>query len=319
MAQHWMTVTSPENFKVDRERGFLCTGFSHRFRNLVNQVRPGDKVAVYVIRSNRFGATLEVIREPYYDESTRIWVEEDEIWPCRFDTRPLLVLEEAQMLDVSKVLSGLTFVTDKQRAINWGLAFRYSLRRIPEEDYDLIESEMRKLATQPASLTAPEFSEVERAVDIRAAIMALPGLESKSLHDRLGEMLQAIGSQMGFNAFTRHKITPEHSEELDVAWLQGRNPALAVEIQISGDLHAALRKLEQARQFNYPKVILIIEEAQLPDLSRRIRFDNLRFWLDAWSIEAVYRLYKNGISFLDLYEKLRLSRYRERSDVDFVR
>ena len=49
-----------------------------------------------------------------------------------------------------------------------------------------------------------------------------------------GEMLEQIGSWMDFNAQTRHKITPEHAYELDVAWLSGKNPEVAVEVQISG-------------------------------------------------------------------------------------
>ena len=67
------------------------------------------------------------------------------------------------------------------------------------------------------------------------AIMSLP-LLSKSLHDRIGEMLELIGSWLDYNTQTRHKITPDHAYELDVAWLRGKNPEIAIEVQISGNL-----------------------------------------------------------------------------------
>jgi len=316
MPQYWLVTTSPENFEVDRDRNFSVQGFGNRVRNLVSQVQSGDKLVVYIMGLKRLGAALEATGVPYYDAETKIWIEEDEIWPCRFPTRPRIVLGEDELLDVRRLLPSLTFISDRQRATNWGLAFHQSLRTIPQDDYDLIESEMRKAATKQRG-DGPRMG-VETEEQAKEAIMALPSLESTSLHDRIGEMLEAVGSRMGFNTFTRHKITPEHAEQLDVAWLLGRSPSVAIEVQIGGDIHAALRRLEQARQFNYPKVIIVIEESQLPDLNRRIRLDTLRHWLDAWSIRAVLRLYESGMAFLDLYDSLLESRYKERTEVGFV-
>lgn len=317
MAQYWLVTTSPENFEIDRKQNFSVAGFTNRFRKLVNQVQSGDRLVVYIIRLKRFGAALEVVGAPYYDADTRIWIEEDQIWPCRFPTRPTVVPAEDELLNVHRLLPSLTFVSDPQKATSYALAFRQSLRRIPQEDYELIESEMRKAAAKEVG--AGPMVEVRTEKQAKEVIMSLTSLESTTLHDRIGEMLEAVGSRMGFNTFTRHKITPEHAEQLDVAWRQGRNPTVAIEVQIGGDIHAALRRLDQARQFNYPKVIIVIEESQLPDLNRRIRFDNLRFWLDAWSIRAVLRLYVSGMSFHDLYEKLLESRYKERTELDLIK
>ena len=317
MAQYWLITTSPENFEVDRSHNFSVEGFTNRFRNLVNQVSSGDGLVVYIYRLKRFGAALEATGAPYYDAQTKVWVEDDEMWPCRFATKPIVVLPDDRLLDVRRLLPSLGFISERQRATNWGLAFHQSLRAIPQEDYQLIESEMRKILAREGP--PPPVVEAKTEEQAKRVIMSLPSLESTTLHDRIGEMLEAVGARMGFNTFTRHKVTPEHAEQLDVAWLHGRNPAVAIEVQIGGDIHAALRRLEQARQFNYPKVIIVIEESQLSDLNRRIRFDNLRFWLDAWSIRAVLGLYMSGMSFLDLYDKLLESRYKERTEVDFIK
>ena len=147
--------------------------------------------------------------------------------------------------------------------------------------------------------------------------MRLP-LEKRSLHDRIGEMLDALGSRMGYNSYTGYRVTPEHAVELDVAWLDKRSPEIAVEVQIGGNVIEAKDKLAQARKFNYRKVIMVIEQDQMPRLNAIVRFDDLVDWMEAWSIQAVYRLYTSGISFLDLYERLRESRYKKKTEVDFV-
>ena len=63
---------------------------------------------------------------------------------------------------------------------------------------------------------------------------------------------------MSYNTNIRSKISPNSAYDLDVAWLSGKNPEVAIEIQISGSISLAVRKLREARQFNYRKVILVI-------------------------------------------------------------
>jgi len=319
MSEYWVIITSPENFEIDRQNNFSVAGFKDRIRRTVERVQRMDKFVVYINRLQRMGAILTATSGFYYDDKNKIWTEEDEIWPCRFKTQPELVLAEDELLDVKRIVPSLSFITPKQKATIWGLAFQGSLRRLPEEDFNLIESEMRKIKARTSAPSIvieglPPLTE-EQA---KQAIMKL-NLEKTSLHDRIGEMLEAVGSKMGYNAFTRHKITPEHALELDVAWLQGKNPEVAIEIQIGGEIIAAKERLAQAKKFNYRKLMMVIEEEQLPRLNAILRYDELRHWLDAWSITAVYKLYAAGASFFDLYQRLTDSRYKERTEVEFIR
>ncbi|HEY81668.1 MAG TPA: EVE domain-containing protein [Dehalococcoidia bacterium] len=313
MPKYWLISTTPENFEIDRQNNFAIQGFHRRIRRLVEKVKPGDKFVIYVTRLQKIGAICVATSPPYFDDKNKIWSEEDEIWPYRFETHPLLTLSEEELLDVKKIVSSLSFITAKQKATNWGLAFHQSLRTIPEEDFDLIESEMRKRILIPTPPREGILSEQEA----KQAIMELP-LEKTSLHDRIGEMLETIGSRMGYNAYTGHKVTPEHAVELDVAWLRGKNPEVAIEIQIGGNIIEAKDKLAQARKFNYRKVIMVMEESQLDRLNAIVKFDELIDWMDAWSIQAVYKLYTAGMSFLDLYERLTESRYKKKTEVEVV-
>jgi hypothetical protein len=313
MGKYWIGITSQKNLELNRKLNFPVAGFSNRLRKRVRQVEPGDKVLAYVEGLYRFVAICEATSKFYYDDKNRIWSEDTETWPCRFKMRPLLVLADNELLDVKKLVPHLTFITPRQKATKWGLAFQQGLIEIPEEDFGLVESEMRKLKTAPQP---PEVNLTED--DAKKAIMKLP-LEKASLHDRIGEMLETIGSRMGYNAYTGHRVTTEHAVELDVAWLRGKNPEVAIEIQIGGSIIEAKDKLAQARKFNYRKVIIVIEEGQLPRLNAIAKFDELINWMDAWSIPAVYKLYTAGMSFLSYYERLIESQYKRKPNVEFVR
>jgi len=316
MPNYWLITTSPENFKIDKETtGFTVQGLKDRHKKTVMKFQPGDKVVYYINRISKLGAIATITSGYYRDDKTKIWTDEDEIWPSRAKSRPEIILEDDELLGVKRLIKDLVFIKDKQ---HWSLFVRGSVRQIPEEDYLLIESEMRKtLSRRAGKKVEPAMARLVTEKDYKEAIMKLP-LNSRSLHNRIGEILQNVGSWMGFNTNTRYRITPQSAYQLDVAWLSGKNPEVAIEVQIEGSLDSAIRKLREAREFNYRKVILVIEENQITRLNAVVRFDQIRNWLDAWSIESVYELYTNGQRFFELYDKLKEARYRERKELGLI-
>jgi predicted RNA-binding protein len=317
MPNYWMITTSPENFKIDKEKsGFTVQGLKERHKKTVMKFQPGDKVVYYINQISKLGAIATVTLGYYFDDETRIWTDEDEIWPSRAKSKPEIVLEDDELLDIKRLIKDLSFIKDKE---HWSLFVRGSVRKIPEEDYLLIESEMRKIMSRRGATkkVEPLKTGLETEGDYKDAIMKL-SLTSNSPHDRIGEMLQTVGSWMGFNTNTRFRITPESAYQLDVAWLSGKNPEVAIEVQIGGNLDSAIRKLREAREFNYRKVILVIEEEQITRLNAVLRFDPIRNWLDAWSIRSVYELYTNGQRFFELYDKMKEARYRERKELKLI-
>lgn len=320
MPNYWLVTTSPENFEIDRKiSGFTVQGLKERHKKTVMKFQPGDRVVYYINRISKFGAIATITSGYYHDDKTKIWTDEDEIWPSRAKSKPEIVLGEDELLDIKRLIKDLSFVKDKD---NWGLFVRGSVRQIPEEDYLLIESEMRKAASRrmvnSKGLKFEVSTPLRTESDFKEAIMKL-SLNSRTLHDRIGEILQTVGSWMGYNTNTRFRITPESAYQLDVAWLSGRNPEVAIEVQDKGNLDSAIRKLREAREFNYRKVILVLtEEDQIVRLNAVLRFDPIRNWLDAWSVKSVYELYSNGQRFFELYDKLKEARYRERKELDII-
>lgn len=319
---YWLIVTSAENFCIDRDRhGFKTQGLKHRFRKQVQRMKPGDRVVYYIMKNQKFGATATITGE-YYEDHSKLWTDDNEMWPSRCSSEPNYVLEDDELIDAKRLIPDLSFVENKAM---WGIHFQGSIKTIPEEDFKLIESEIKKVIAERSQIDkvseGPEkglLKKPESEDDYIKLILSM-NLQANSLHDRLGEMLEIIGSWMDYNTQTRHKITPDHAYELDVAWLSGRNPEIAIEIQIGGNLTEAKDRLAQARKFNYRKVILVLKESDLKRLNTLMRHEpELRSWMEAWSIGAVYDMYHAGEKFFSYYRRLRESIYKEKSELTLI-
>jgi hypothetical protein len=277
----------------------------------------GDKVVYYIMKLQKFGAIATITGDYLYDDKTRLWTDEDEIWPARRASQPEIVLQDDELVDAKKLIPDLTFVENKRA---WGTHFQGRIKIIPEEDFRLIESEMKKAITEREKIEVLKPDRDYRAeAEYETAIKGLP-LQSGSLHDRLGEMLETIGTWMDYNTQTRHRITPGHAYELDVALLSGKNPEVAVEIQISGNLTEAKDRLAQARKFNYRKVVVVLKEEDLPRLNLLMKHEpELRSWMEAWSIESIYEMYTAGEKFFKYYRKLKEAVYKDKTELELVK
>lgn len=318
--QYWLIVTSLENFRFDREHlKFKLQGLPYRFRKQVKKMQIGDRVAYYIMKIQKFGATATITGE-YINDSTKLWIDKDEMWPARRPSKPNIVLDDVELIDIKKLLPDLSFIEKKDV---WGIYFQGSIKTIPEEDFKLIESEMKKIVTERPKPDSPKPSLREvtpkTEKEYEKAIMNLP-LETKSLHDRIGEMLEAVGSWMDYNPQTKHKITPDHAYELDVAWLSGKNPEVAIEVQISGNITEAKDRLAQARKFNYRKVIMVLKKQDLKRLNLIMKHEpDLRSWMEAWSIGSIFEMYNSGEKFFKYYRKLKEAIFKDKKELELIK
>ena len=135
---YWLVCTSPANFEVSRGISFRVNGFRERNRKTVEKIHPGDRIVFYINDIRKFGATATATSGFYIEKKERIWIERDELWPCRFKQEPDIVLDQDESLDARKLVQSLSFITEKQKQTNWGLAFHQSLRNIPKDDFELV-------------------------------------------------------------------------------------------------------------------------------------------------------------------------------------
>ena len=139
---HWIASSNRENAKILNTK--RVWGVPRRNRTLMQRVKPGDIILVYVRQEKKGDTTLptaitgayEVIAEPYEDHSRRVVTPPqmgDEGFPSRMKVRPVAVFPEP--LEFKPLIEGLAFITNKKM---WSGHLRVAMREIPEEDYQLI-------------------------------------------------------------------------------------------------------------------------------------------------------------------------------------
>ena len=146
----WVLTGSPENFAATRERGFRVIGMKERRRRLAEQIEPGDAIVFYVTGVQAFGGMVRVTGEMYEDRS-KVWPGKPgkaDPYPWRFETEPVLVLDEERWIPAEDLAPELEHVR-KWPAEHWRLAFQGQLRPVSDADAGLIESRLREAAAAP--------------------------------------------------------------------------------------------------------------------------------------------------------------------------
>src|SRR4051794_38212446 len=85
MATYWLDLFSPTTWQQFLDAGGTVSGFRKNRWSTVEQMKPGDSLLCYLTGISRFIAVLEVVSQPYEDESKSIWHDED--FPCRVCVR----------------------------------------------------------------------------------------------------------------------------------------------------------------------------------------------------------------------------------------
>jgi EVE domain len=142
-AKTWILTGSPENFAATREGGFRLVGMKERRKNLAEQVEPGDLIVFYLTRVQAFGGIVRVTGEMYEDRS-KVWPGKPgrpDPYPWRFDTEPVLVLDEDEWVPARELAAELEHVR-KWPAEHWTLAFQGQLRAVSEADSALLSQRL---------------------------------------------------------------------------------------------------------------------------------------------------------------------------------
>lgn len=139
---HYIVVTSPENWQKTAERGWTLLGLKSTKPGQARLLKPGDRVVAYATGIKRFIAAVE-ITGAMVEDHTPLWGSPNkpgEDYPFRLQTRPLLTLTEPEYVDAFALARRLEY------ARKWGehisLAFQGNIRPIPKADFDAILAEM---------------------------------------------------------------------------------------------------------------------------------------------------------------------------------
>jgi len=151
-AKTWILTGSPENFAATRERGFSVIGMKEMRRNMAEQIEPGDEIVFYLTRIKAFGGVVRVTGVMYEDR-TKIWPGKPgkvDPYPWRFDTEPVLILDEHEYVPAEELAPELEHVR-KWPLEHWTLAFQGQLRIVSDADAALLRERLRESASARAT------------------------------------------------------------------------------------------------------------------------------------------------------------------------
>jgi predicted RNA-binding protein len=146
-AKTWILTGSLENFRATRDHGFRLAGMKEKRRGLAEQMERGDLIVYYVTKVQAFGAIARIAGEMYEDR-TKVWPGKPgkaDTYPWRFETEPVLVLDEEEFVPAEDLARDLEHVR-KWPAEHWTLAFQGQLRTVSDADSRRIEARMRAAA-----------------------------------------------------------------------------------------------------------------------------------------------------------------------------
>jgi len=141
----WVLTGSVENFRATRERGFRLIGAKEGRRRMAEQIEPGDEIVFYLTVVQAFGGIVRVTSEMFEDRE-KVWPGKPgkvDQYPWRFETEPVLALEEEQFVPAVDLASRLEHVC-KWPAEHWHLAFQGQLRSVPDADARLLTETIRE-------------------------------------------------------------------------------------------------------------------------------------------------------------------------------
>jgi predicted RNA-binding protein len=140
----WVLTGSVENLRATREHDFRVIGAKEGRRGMAEQIEPGDEIVFYVTKIQAFGGIVRVTGEMYEDRA-KIWPGKPgkvDAYPWRFETEPVLVLEEDEFVPAEELVDELEHVGKWPRD-HWHLAFQGQLRLVSEADAALLRERLR--------------------------------------------------------------------------------------------------------------------------------------------------------------------------------
>jgi len=138
MPNYWLLVGDDDVWTSLLSEGYWA--IKRMWKKTARKIRKGDKAVAYVKFFSAIYGTIEIISDPYYDESTSILGEPPGNYPVRFKIKPDIFLKEPT--SIRPLINKLPFIRNKKR---WYGYFQTSLKKISKEDYELIISHLQKV------------------------------------------------------------------------------------------------------------------------------------------------------------------------------
>ncbi len=144
---YWMIRVNPEEYERARASGFPTMDFPIRQKRKAQRMQPGDRVLFYLLGARSFPAAATVVSAKVQEPSrggrdSR----QNGDYTFRIDLSPNFLMQEEDYIDVLQLGPTLDYVK-RWAPEDWLLAFQGNFHLLPQKDFNLIEGEMKKIAT----------------------------------------------------------------------------------------------------------------------------------------------------------------------------
>ena len=146
---YWLVVLPSADYKVTKEHGLSVQGVRSKERKKAQRMLPGDRMVFYLPDVLGVPAAATVTSE-YFEGKDVIWSDSEgnDPYPFRVNINADVSLEEKDWLDLREIGPRLLYVR-RWTPEEWALAFfQGQLHLLPQQDFKLLEDEMRKLVSR---------------------------------------------------------------------------------------------------------------------------------------------------------------------------
>ncbi|MCB0750540.1 MAG: EVE domain-containing protein, partial [Ignavibacteriae bacterium] len=262
---YWLDLFTGATWNEFLESGGNTSGFRESRWSTVQKIKKGDFLICYLTGVSRFIGILEVISEPFQDNSL-IWKDED--FPARLKVKPIITLKPNTAIPVHTLRDKLSFFQNLKSPHAWTGAFRSSPAKWSKDDGDAIFSAVKDASENPVDRPVDPRKLNYRPKGFKSKIgtVSIPSTDSEdkgvvdkksySDHTEIQYLLLKLGSDMGFDVWVARndrnrdfkgrnftnlsklrnelpnqfdEITNKTIELIDVLWLKGNTFIAAFE------------------------------------------------------------------------------------------
>jgi predicted RNA-binding protein len=297
---YWLDLFTGTTWQEFLDAGAKVSGFRDKRWKAVQAIKPGDFLLCYLTGISRFIGLLEVVSEPFRDDS-RIWKDED--FPCRVHVRPTITLTPETAVPVQELKDHLSIFTELKSPHAWTGHFRGSPIRWKTPDALEVVKALEAAQANPVvrEVDPAKLARRPRALSAKIGPVSVPGAEEPAVpepeaepeappHTELQALLLRLGADMGLDVwvarndrgkewggyrlgqFPRVKAelplqfdeaTTKTIELIDVLWLRGNAIVAAFEIESTTSIYSGLLRMADliAMQPNINIPLLLVAPA----------------------------------------------------------
>jgi hypothetical protein len=218
---YWLNLFTGKTWREFQAAGAKTSGFRERVWNRCKGIKRGDVFLCYLVGVKRWVGLLEIASERFKAE-TRIFTEE--VFPVRFNVRPLVVLPPEHGVPMESLAGKLTFFSAGATGRHWSGLVRGSPTKYKPEDGEAIAAAVREAAAHPFSrpVDAKQLERPANLYKLRAkagdeeieTVVSIPSKEEEEqtaerpsveeegpTHSEIQWRLLDLGSQLGLNVW----------------------------------------------------------------------------------------------------------------------